>query len=150
MSRNKKQETRKKRVPVGRRKLSMTVEDGLIPNDSIGRWVNDVGGQLQRFLDGGYVFVYQNKRGVTGKVGDDVDNENTDLGSKVSKIVDKTARTNSNPVRAYLMCIKKEWYEEDKKEKMKSVDRIDDQLRTGTSDIKEDRGHFDANIKYKA
>lgn len=144
------QKDRKKRVPVGRRKLSMTVEGGLIPDGSIGRWVNDVGGNLQRFLDGGYVFASQKKRGTNGKVGDDVDNGNTDLGSRVSKIVDKTARTNSAPVRAYLMHIKKEYYEEDQAEKMASVDKIDDQLRTGTKDIKEDRGHFSADIKYTA
>ena len=143
-------EQRKKRIPVGKRKLSMTVDPSLVPEDSIGRWVNDVGGQLQRFLDGGYVFVHNNKRGVNSKVGDDVNDGNTDLGSRISKVVDKTARTNSDPVRAYLMCIKKEWYDEDQKAKTAGVEKIDSQIRTGLKDIEEDRGSFDAKIKYTA
>lgn len=144
------QKDRKKRVPVGKRKLSMTPDPTLIPKDCVGRWVNDVAGNLQRFLDGGYVFATTNKRNVKDKVGEDVDNENTSIDSRVSKIVDKSARTNSDPVRAYLMYIKKEYYEEDQISKMEDVDKIDRQIKNPIEDIKEDRGHFSANIKYEA
>ena len=145
-----KENQRKKRVPVGVRKASMTISDSLVPADCVPRYVNDVGDRLQRYLDGGYVFADKTKRFANGETGDDVTNTNTDMGSRVSLIVDKTARTNSAPVRAYLMYIKKELYNEDQANKMNGVDKIDAQLRTGLKDIKEDRGHFNADIKYEA
>lgn len=112
---------RKERIPLGtpRRKLSFDNQD---PN-YVYRWVNDAPGRLQSAEAGGYEYVTIAE--AQSGVGDsDMRNEDTGMGEKINAVVDR--RTGQ---RAYLMKIKRQWYEEDQAEKSKSLDEFDDQLR---------------------
>ncbi len=72
-------------------------------------WVNDVGTVLQDHVEGGYEFVLTtdpekaNPDGMTGK--------SESIDTKVSKIV------NRDGLRAFLMRIRQEWYDEDEQER---------------------------------
>lgn len=112
---------RNTRVPLGvaRSKLTVAGRPGYVR-----RWVNDYDGRLQNALDGSYEFVQND---AVKQIGDaDVDNENRDLGARVSRVVDKTTGQ-----RAYLMEIKEEFYKEDQKAKIAQVEETDRRIRKG-------------------
>lgn len=112
---------RNTRVPLGvaRSKLTVAGRPGYVR-----RWINDYDGRLQNAQDGGYDFV-QNE--AVKQIGDaDIDNENRDLGARVSRVVDKTTGQ-----RAYLMEIKEEFYQEDQKSKIAKVEETDRRIRKG-------------------
>lgn len=133
---------REKRTPIYARASNLDGYENLIPPGKTGRWVNDMGGRLQAFLDAGYVFVQREKRRT------EEDREgNTDIGSRVSKIVDKTARLDSKPVRAYLMAIDKDLYEEDQTAKLEKIKEIDKQIHRGKYKVNTD-GEFESKIEY--
>jgi hypothetical protein len=96
------------------------------------RWFNDQDDRIQRAEDAGYLFV---NRTEVGQVGDkDVSNGktgNTDLNSKVSRVVGRTAQ--SQPIRAFLMKIPHELYNEDQAAKEEVNRRVDDAIRAGKS-----------------
>lgn len=109
----------RKRTPLSgiRRKLSYDNQD----KDYVYRWVNDNDRRLQNAQEGGYEFVEKADRDDHAGA-DDVANENAGVGSAISKIV------NRDGTKAYLMRIKKEWYEEDQREKQKIPDQIEAQI----------------------
>jgi hypothetical protein len=118
---NREEEGRSTRVPLGvaRSKLTVAGRPGYVR-----RWINDYDGRLQNAQDGGYEFVMND---TVKQIGDaDVDNENRDLGSRVSRVVDKTTGQ-----RAYLMEIKAEFYEEDQAAKIAKVEETDKRIRKG-------------------
>lgn len=117
------QETRRERTPLGVHRSKMSVPAELIPPGYVGRWINDVDSRIMMAQQGGYDFVENDGR---YKVGEDVQDVNTDLGSKVSQIVDREKGT-----RAFLMTISKEFYDEDQIAKLKPVDEIDAAIRQG-------------------
>jgi len=121
-SRERTESRRERRVPLGAPRLKLAVPDR---NGYKRRWVNDDGGRLQEAQDGGYQFVTDS----TLHVGHDVENGNSDMGSRVSRIVGKT--DGGEPLRAFLMEIKQEWYDEDQAEKQKKVDEIDEAIKHG-------------------
>jgi len=91
------------------------------------RWFNDQDDRLQRALDAGYEFVPKKE---VGQVGDkDIANGNTDMNSKVSRVVGRTRA--EAPIRAYLMKIRDEFYQEDKATKEKQNRMVDDAIRAG-------------------
>lgn len=91
------------------------------------RWFNDQDDRVQRALDAGYAFV---KPDEIGQVGDkEVHGGNTDLGSKVSRVVGRTAE--SQPIRAYLMKIPDAFYKEDQAKKEEVNRRVDEAVRAG-------------------
>lgn len=114
---------RRERVPFGgtRLKLSFPEKPG-----KVRRWVNDVGGRPTLAEQGGYEFVTDDgvQVGTTA-----VGSGNQDLGSRVSRIVGKNA--DGSPMRAYLMEIDKDLYDEDQAKKQKPLDAVDDQIRRG-------------------
>ncbi len=116
-------EERAKRVPLGVLHSKLTVADGIIPATHVGRWVNDADNRLQMAVHGGYAFVENNGR---WRVGEEVKDGNTDLGNKISRVVDSTTG-----MRAYLMMIPKEYYEEDQETKQSRVDEVDAQIKKG-------------------
>ncbi len=126
MSRTPRAETREEsgrntRVPLGvaRSKLTVAGRAGYVR-----RWINDYDGRLQNAQDGGYEFVQSDN---VKQIGDaDVDNENRDLGARVSRVVDKTTGQ-----RAYLMEIKEEFYKEDQKAKIAKVEETDRRIKKG-------------------
>lgn len=112
---------RNTRVPLGvaRSKLTVAGREGYIR-----RWVNDAEGRLQNAQDGGYEFVQND---AVAQIGDkDIDNENRDLGARVSRVVDKTTGQ-----RAYLMEIKADFYQEDQAAKIAKVEETDKRIRKG-------------------
>jgi hypothetical protein len=117
------QENRRKRIPLGVHRSKMSVPAGLIPDGHHGHWLNDVDNRLMMAQQGGYDFVENNGR---YKIGEDTNDVNSDLGSKVSQIVDREKGT-----RAYLMVIPQEFYDEDQAAKLKPVDEIDQQIKNG-------------------
>lgn len=128
---------RAKRIPLGvpRQKLSLDQKD---PNYNY-RWINDTGDRIAQAQQAGYEFV---KRGDTSAPGvADVVPQNTDLGANTSKVVGTTE--SGAPLTAYLMRLKKSFYEEDKKAKADQIDESERGLRRGQSlmDSLGDRGY---------
>lgn len=112
---------RNTRVPLGvaRSKLTVAGRPGYVR-----RWINDAEGRLQNAQDGGYQFVMNDN---VAQIGDaDVDNENRDLGARVSRVVNQ-----SNGQRAYLMEIKADFYQEDQAAKIAKVEETDKRIRKG-------------------
>lgn len=119
------QEGKRERVPFGanRQKLAVRQE---FPGFVL-RWVNDTEDRLARAEAGGYVFVTKSELGETLGEGQ-LHQENTDLNSRVSKVVSKGV---DSPIRAYLMKIKKAWYEADQKAKEEVNQEVDNAIQRG-------------------
>ena len=123
---------RKERVPFGqaRQKLNLGTElqkkldsEGLRPY-----WFNDDdhGERLRDAQRGGYEFVTADG---DEKVGDAKEVQERDR--KIRKLVG--THKDGRPKYAYLMAIKKEWYEEDKEAKEENNRMVDDAIRGGTT-----------------
>ena len=123
--------THRERTPFSssRMRLEVNWRDPEEQKGFVARWFNDVDGRVDRALDGGYEYV--NPEEVVG-VGDrEVHGGNTDMNSKVSRVV---GRAEGNiPIRAYLMKIKKSWYEKDQKVKARKNALVDKAIRSGSS-----------------
>jgi len=111
---------RNTRVPLGvaRSKLSVPERPGYKR-----RWINDTEGRLQYAEQGGYNFVEDQSLQIGSK---DIDNTNRDLGSRVSRVVDK-----STGQKAYLMEIKEEFWIEDQAIKAQVVAEKDNLIKHG-------------------
>ena len=112
------------RIPFGANRTKLQVEDEIKGHKL--RWFNDQDGRLQRALDGGYVFV---KKSEVPRLGQgQLHQENTDLNSRVSKVVSR-----GEPViRAYLMKIKNSYHKADQAAKEAINQEVDKALRDGT------------------
>jgi hypothetical protein len=106
---------RRKRVPLGapQNKMAASQRSGYSR-----RWINDEAGRLQEAEEGGYQFV---KEG---------DANSTDTGTRKSLTVGK--HEDGTPLRAYLMEIPLEFYEEDQVAKQQEIDATDEAIRTGS------------------
>lgn len=113
----------RKRIPFGghRTKLQTDPIKGYVC-----RWFNDTEDRIKRAEDAGYEFVKPNEIGMIGE--GEILEDNSDLNSKVSKIV---SRGRDNPMRAYLMKIRQDWYDEDQADKEERNRMVDDALRAG-------------------
>jgi len=89
-------------------------------------WHNDEYGNIQQALAAGYEFVKPEEAMSVGS--GELHEGNTDLGDKVSKIVNRNP-----PVRAYLMKIKKEYYDEDRAKTEELNSQVDKALVEGHS-----------------
>jgi hypothetical protein len=128
-------EERRKRVPLGVQRSKMTATN--IPNGYVPRWVNDdPPGRIKAAMESGYTMV--NAQGVF--IGEDIADGNTDLGSAVSIVVGRDS--GGQPVKAYLMCIKQEWYDEDQAKKLEAVKDIENQIKTGQVSRTADDGRY--------
>ncbi len=104
-----------KRIPVSGRRDIMTVngkDDGFEY-----RWVNDSDDRISRFQRGGWEFAPDEV-----VVGQRTADTSTDSSSITSKSVGKGTT-------AYLMRIKKEWYEEDQTAKAKQINEYEEDLK---------------------
>ncbi len=102
---------RPQRTPVGTRNI-LTVK-GKDPNYEY-RIVNDVDDRIQQFQDAGYELVDKD----TATVGD----KRVNAASSTGSVKDISV---GGGQRAYLMRIKKEWFEEDKARKLRQVAEIE-------------------------
>ena len=118
------------RVPFGshRTKLQLSQKDSQTFKErgQVVRWFNDQDGRVEAALQGGWTFVNPEDVPSLGVSG--LHEENSDLNSKVSKVVSRASRS-SSPIRAYLMSIQKEWYDEDQAAKARVNDEVDMALR---------------------
>ena len=80
-------------------------------------WINDAPGRLDRAVAGGYEFVMQSevKLGESNKVVE----RNSDVGNRIRAIVGTTDQ--NEPLYAYLMKIRQEWYDEDQTEAVSKI-----------------------------
>lgn len=112
------------RIPFGAHRTKLQVEDE-IPGYTL-RWFNDVDGRLTRAEEGGYVYVTKDEVPRLGQ--GQLHQENTDLNSRVSKVVSR----GDTVIRGYLMKIKNSFYKSDQAAKEEVNKRVDDALRQGT------------------
>jgi hypothetical protein len=87
---------------------------------------NDTPGRIQQALDVGYEFVTPDE---VGGVANNVVSRNTDLGDKIRFLVGTGDK--SEPMYAYLMKIRQEFYEEDQNALQAKNDLIDEAIRGG-------------------
>lgn len=120
-------DTRRERIPFGVPQSRLTVANK--DPAFVYRWVNDDGrGRLDLAIQGGYEFV-ESEAGQ--KVGSGSADGNSDVGSRVSRIVGTNEK--GGGMRAYLMRIKREFYEEDQRRKQKEgPDFVEAAIRRGT------------------
>lgn len=106
------------------------------------RWFNDQDDRLQRAEDAGYEFV--NRREIS-QVGDkDITSGNTDVNSRVSRVVGRSA--NQQGIRAYFMKIPEAFYKEDQAKKEAVNALVDEAIRAGTAggaEVKNQYGKVD-------
>lgn len=111
---------RVKRIPIGQRgRLNVGGKD---PNYEY-RFVNDVGDRIGMFQEAGYELVSKEQH----KVGDNRLDVATADGSNAS--VSVGVKPNGDPQRAYLMRIKKEWYDEDQAVKLEKIKEFQEALQ---------------------
>lgn len=91
------------------------------------RWFNDMDGRIARAEAAGWEFVKPEEATSVGQGA--LHQGNTDLNSKVSKVV---SRGKDTVVHGILMKIKKEFYNEDQEAKEDINRRVDDALRSGS------------------
>lgn len=121
-TRDRKEEQRFQRIPMGgaRTKLDTDQRDGYVR-----RWINDTGSRLADAERAGYAYVTE-----VDRVGDPDVTNRLQPGSKVAKQVGRDKM--GQAITAYLMEIRKDWYEEDQAAKQARIDEIDDQIRSGS------------------
>jgi hypothetical protein len=131
---NRRNENERKRIPVGGNRDILTVEGKDI--NYVYRWVNDVDGRVQKFIAAFYDNVYM-KDGV--EVGAQDVKQGSNVGSVVSKDVGKG-------ITAYLMRIRKEYYEEDQAAKQRDkVDRSEEIIFENVDRLSGKYGKIDIN-----
>ena len=104
---------------------------------------NDMPGRIQQATENGYEFVHPNEVGGTTET---VTSRNTDIGDKVRFLVG--AGEKGEPMYAYLMKIKQEWWEEDQAELQAKNDKTDAAIRQGKTPGADSTGFYNAGIKY--
>jgi len=128
------------RIPLGTPTLKLEVRDyakqlgGYEP-----RWINADGSRVTSALKGGWEPVYRTGYEVSEEI-------NTDMGTWVSQYVGKDDA--GAPLRAYLMKIKKAWYDEDQAAKQRQVDETDDVIRRGQVNQQSGDGRY-SEVDYK-
>jgi hypothetical protein len=142
-------ETRQtERVPFGTFQKEMTIPGHLKKPGYMQRWINAPVGQnrLEAAKAGGWRHIVDNRTSKE-KIGEGTNNGNTDIGSVISKVVDKKTRL-GEPLRAYLMEIRQEYWEEDQRAKMARVDQSEQAIKRDKPGIKkEDAGDFYGKLK---
>lgn len=113
------EENRPKRTPVSQARDVLSVE---MPSGKVGRWVNDQGNRLQKFLQGGWEFVTD--KGTV--VGEKTVEASRGVGSVVHRLVG--TKENHEPLYAYLMVISKEWYDDDQDAKERQIRSYEDEI----------------------
>lgn len=117
----------RERIPFGVPRGKLGVLRG-IPGYHL-HWLNDVGSRIQEAIAGGYEFVMRDEVSLMPGVVP----SNSELGDRVSRIVG--AQEEGNPVRAYLMKIKEEWWQESQAAVQSQVDKTDRAIRKGVLGI---------------
>jgi hypothetical protein len=107
------QGVRPKRVPLGSRNRLTIPESMVDRKEAEPRWINDRDDRIKNALEAGYVFVESNE-----EAGDPRAAEASKIGKRVTKSV-------GGGTTAFLMKLKREFYDEDQKAKLKRIDDIE-------------------------
>lgn len=99
-------------------------------------WFNDVAGRLELARAAGYNFVEKGEVMLHSGVIE----RDSDLTSRVSTVVGTA--DNGDGLRAYLMKIKKEWYEKSQAMLQQRVDAVDNAIRQGKTTGQEDKNFY--------
>lgn len=121
--------TRRERIPfsANRKRLDIRWKKPEDAERYYARWFNDQDGRPERALEAGYEYVKPSE--IAGLGDSELHQGNTDLNSRVSKVV---GRAEGNiPIRAYLMRIDIDWYNEDQAEKEKQNAKVDEAILAG-------------------
>lgn len=124
---------RPQRTPLGAPRLRLKVEE---KPGVVRRWINDKDSRLLHAEEGGYRYVER----LTEVGTPDVVPGNTDLGSRTSKVVG--TNEDGSPLRAYLMEIDREDYEQDQVVKEEAILSTEDTIRHGNLDGKASDGRY--------
>ena len=111
---------RRRRIPLGTPELKLVADVG---PGYVGRWINDMGGRIARAQEGGWEFALDHA----------IDAED----KRRSRVVG--TQDNGNPMTAYLMMIREEFYDEDQALKQVPLDEMDAAMRRGVPQGAEDR-----------
>jgi len=121
---------RTKRVPFGRPRLKMSLDDKLMRRlekaNLVPRWINDDnhGQVLAQAQDGGYLFVTSDG---SEFIGEELDTPDKDR--RIKKFVG--SERSGEPITAYLMAIPKKFYEEDLQSKEEQNLMVDAAVKGG-------------------
>jgi len=126
------------RVPFGgnRRRLHVHKKD----KGYVYYWFNDTQDRLQRAEEAGYEYVTKKQLGETDVGDTDVNNQNSNLNSRVSKKVNEKLTT-------YLMRIKEEFWNEDQALKQLNADEVDKAIFGGGAD--KVKNSYGLDVKYQ-
>jgi len=103
-------------------------------------WFNDTQDRLQRAEEAGYEYVTKKQLGETDVGDTDVNNQNSNLNSRVSKKVNEKLTT-------YLMRIKEEFWNEDQALKQLNADEVDKAIFGGGAD--KVKNSYGLDVKYQ-
>mgnify|MGYP003134721921 CR=1 FL=1 len=124
-------EERRKRNPIGVMRRTLTVDnktlDILKAKGIVPRWVNDEGhgSRIQNFIDRGYDFIASSGDIIVGD-GVTAEEKNKAICHQVG------LHKNGDPKLAYLMGIRKEFYDEDQDKKEDINKKVDEAIQSGT------------------
>jgi len=110
-------------------------------------WMNDYPGRLEQAIQAGYEFVSRDEAVLISPdlAGDPV-GSGTDLGSRVSLVVGEDKA--GNPLRAYLMKIRLEWFQQDQADSQARVNEIDRTIRQGRQKVDGENNPEDIAARY--
>ena len=148
-------EERRQRTPLGvmRKKLNLDrkTSDMLDRKGLVPRMINDInhGERIRDAIEGGYDFVSSDGDMIMGDT-----KTKKELNMRIKKRVGKN--TDGSPMFAYLMAIRKEWYEEDQIKKEETNKMVDIAIQGGKApgskglDVNPDQGSINIkNIQYE-
>jgi hypothetical protein len=113
------------RMPMGGYTQQLAVTG--IPKGYVGRWINHDGERVQQALNAGYIPVLKD-----GSLGD-IEVSGGDLAHEDEWVSKAVGETNFGKLIAYLMAIRKEWYEESQKAKQADIDLFDQAILQGNT-----------------
>jgi hypothetical protein len=98
-----------------------------IPEGFVGRWVNHDGERVQQALNAGYIPILKD-----GSLGD-IEVSGGDLAHEDQWVSKSVGETQFGKLVAYLMAIRKEWYEENQRIKQADIDLFDEAIIKGNT-----------------
>ncbi len=118
----------RRRVPMAIPRQKLALPD--IPGYHV-HWINDYPGRVLSAQEGGYEFVTPEEGRVLSRAiaNDPAQSGNTDLGDRISIVV---GQDNGQPLRAYAMKIRNEWFEEDQALLSEKNRQIQQAIRDGS------------------
>jgi len=128
---------RSRRVPMGGPDMKLEVQD--TDDAYVYRWFNDKGSRVQKAQMASYEFAED-----IAHVGTGAEDRNSDVGSHISQIVG--TKEDGSPLRAYLMRIPRELYEEDQAAKQAPIDELEEQLFSGGMQENPNLGQGDSYV----